>query len=212
MKYSMRLAALAAVLGLGSMWCASAGAQVYRIVGPDGRVTFSDRPPADGKATPARTMPLPAGEATPSAALPLEVRTASTRFPVVLYTGANCAPCVSARNFLTQRGVPFTERTVSTENDLAALQRLSGAASLPFATIGSQHIRGFSDVEWAEYLDAAGYPKVSQLPPSYRNPAPTPLVAVQTEVRPAPAPEAPARAEVPPPPAETPSNPAGIRF
>jgi glutaredoxin len=214
MKYSVRLAALAAILGCSSIWCASAVAQVYRIVGPDGRVTFSDRPPPDGKATPAKSLALPAGEATPSAALPLEVRNASSRFPVVLYTGANCAPCVSARNLLVQRGVPFTERTVSTENDIAALQRLSGAASLPFATIGSQHIRGFSDVEWAEYLDAAGYPKVSQLPPSYRNPAPTPLVAVQTEVRPAPATEAPppARAEVPQPPAETPSNPAGIRF
>lgn len=187
---------------------------VYRIVGPDGKVTFSDRPPADASAQPARTVNT--GPAAVNAALPLELRQVTTRFPVTLYTGSDCAPCSSARNLLTSRGVPFTERTVSTNEDIAALQRLSGNSSLPFGTIGGQQLAGFSDTEWTQYLDAAGYPKQSLLPATYRPPAPAPLVAVKA-VEPAPAASAPSASQRQRPPAPvnegpTPSNPAGIRF
>ena len=50
--FSVRTAARAALIA-GTFACAGlASAQVYRIVGPDGKVTFSDRPPVDAKATP----------------------------------------------------------------------------------------------------------------------------------------------------------------
>jgi glutaredoxin len=211
---SVRTAALAAFVACAALWGAVANAQVYRILGPDGRVTFSDRPPADGRAAPAQALAVPGGGSS-TATLPAEVRIAAGRFPVTLYTGPDCGPCLSARSFLSRRGVPFTERTITTREDAEALQRLSGSTSMPFATIGGQHIRGFSDAEWSQYLDAAGYPKTSQLPPSYRNPDPTPLVAVE---RAAPTPQArapvpaPQRAEAPAPGEPEPANPAGIRF
>ena len=214
---SVRTAALAAFVACAGLWGAVANAQVYRIVGPDGKVTFSDRPPADTRATPAQSLAVGRSGGTGTANLPAEVRTAAQRFPVTLYTGADCGPCLTARSFLLSRGVPFTERTVITDDDAQALQRLSGATSLPFATIGGQHIRGFSDVEWGQYLDAAGYPKTSQLPPSYRNPDPAPLVVAQ-QPRPAAAPAAaPATAarpprEAPAPSDPTPENPTGLRF
>lgn len=214
---SMKPLAAAALLVLVA---GTAHAQnVYRIVGPDGKVTFSDRPPPDANAQPARTPST--GPAQPNAQLPLELRQAANRFPVTLYTGADCAPCTSARNLLVSRGVPFTERTVSTNEDITALQRLSGNASLPFGTIGGQQLAGFSETEWTQYLDAAGYPKQSRLPPGYRQPAATPLVALQPAEAPAAQagarPAAPAAAPRTRPPAPvnegpTPSNPAGIRF
>ena len=202
---------------LMTLACASAQAQgVYRIVGPDGKVTFSDRPPADANAQPERTRggasPAPQGE------LPYELRQIANRFPVTLYTGNDCQPCTSARALLTSRGIPFTERTVSSNEDIAALQRLSGTSSLPFGTIGGQQLAGFSESEWLQYLDAAGYPKQSQLPRNYRQPAPTPLVAVKVAVpTPSAAASGPAARPAARPPAAstdgpTPSNPAGIRF
>lgn len=214
---SVRLAAFAALVGCCALWSVAATAQVYRIVGPDGRVTFSDRPPAETTAAKAKVVPVAAAAGTSTASLPAEVRMAAGRYPVTLYTGADCGPCISARSFLMARGVPFSERTVTTNDDIDALQRLAGAARLPFATIGAQHIRGFSEPEWSQYLDAAGYPKVSQLPASYRNPAPRPLVAVQetptAQARPAAqAAQEPQRAEAAPADEPAPSNPAGIRF
>jgi len=211
---SVRVAALAAL----ALWGAVANAQVYRIVGPDGRVTFSDRPPPDAKATPAPSLAIPstAGGAAGSVALPLELRTVASRFPVTLYTGIQCGACAQARDFLTNRGVPFTERTVSTNEDAQALGRLvGGAPRVPFATIGAQHVLGFSDSEWSAYLDAAGYPKTSQLPRGYRNPPPAPLVAVQAPASRAaatPDPEAQQPQPQTAPSDPEPSNPAGIRF
>jgi glutaredoxin len=202
------------LVALAAASMGAAAQQVFRIVGPDGRVTFSDRPPPEAKATPAPTVPMPAGTAAGSA-LPFEVRSAASRYPVTLYTGNECAPCNNGRSFLSRRGIPFTERTITTPDDATALQRLSGDARLPFLTIGGQQLRGFSEAEWAQFLDAAGYPRTSQLPPSYRRPPAAPLVAVQ-QPQPAAAAEQRAPAEPPqvqaPAPSEAPVNPAGIRF
>jgi glutaredoxin len=187
---------------------------VYRVVGPDGRVTFSDKPPAasdNATATGAGGRPIGAG----GAALPFELRQVASKFPVTLYTSSSCVPCGSGRALLNSRGIPFAEKTVNTSEDVEALQRISGESSLPFLTIGGQQIKGYSDAEWTQFLNAAGYPQTSTLPAGYRNPAATPLVAVQ---KPAPVgnpEEAPAKrapAEPSRPPVDTKSNPAGITF
>lgn len=215
---------------LGLLLClglSAAQAQaVYRIVGPDGRVTFSDVPPP--KAAASATARPGADAAGGAPALPFALQQVASRYPVTLYTGENCGPCDSGRAYLRSRGIPFSERTVKSNEDVQALQRLAGDASLPLLTVGSQQLKGYSDVEWGQYLDAAGYPKTSQLPRGYEAPAPTPLVAVK---RPSSAPAAPpagAEPEVkidaantrarpaapaaPTAPQPNAANPAGIRF
>lgn len=195
---------------LGTTQVAAQG--VYRIVGPDGKVTYSDQPPPPAaNARPVAGAPVAAS----SGALPLALRNAASRYPVTLYAGNDCAPCDKGRSFLSARGIPFTERTVNTNDDIAAFKRLSGATSLPMLTIGAQQLKGYSETEWTQYLDAAGYPKQSALPASYRQAAATPLV----EAKAAPAPVARASAERPAAetPAEVPvappvTNPSGIRF
>lgn len=188
---------------------------VFRIVGPDGKVTFSDKPPVAGATNVTATGRDGKAVSVANNALPFELRQVTQRFPVTLYSSATCAPCGSGRNFLTSRGVPFTERTISTVEDNEALVRLSGESSLPFLTIGGQKIKGFSDSEWSQFLDAAGYPTTSALPASYRNPPPAPLVAVQRPEAPRPVAEAPKPQEAAPAPVaagDSGSNPAGIRF
>lgn len=211
----VRTAALAVFAAGAALAGLTAHAQVYRIVGPDGKVTFTDRPPENARGTAAQAVAVDGG-GSPSSSLPAELRKAVGQYPVTLYTTTDCGPCGSARGFLRQRGIPFTEKTVNTRDDVAALQRMSGATSLPVLTIGGQQLQGFSQAEWGQYLDAAGYPATSQLPPGYRQPAPSPLVAVQLPApRPAPQPRpaAPPQAEAAPPSnGPNPANPAGIRF
>lgn len=191
--------------------------QVYRIVGPDGRVTFSDKPPLDASAKVAPTVPLAsAGAGSSAASLPFELRQASSKYPVTLYTSNDCAPCGAGRAYLSSRGIPFTEKTIGTPEDADALERLAGVRSLPLLTVGGQQIKGYSDSEWGQFLDAAGYPAKSVLPGSWRNAAPSPLVAIQRPAVPAPAaadagaePTASSRPSTPAGPA---NNPAGIKF
>ncbi len=212
MKTIRPLATSLGLLACGLLSLPALAQGVYRIVGPDGRVTFSDRPPAEAEARPAGGN-NGASSGGSGAALPFELRQVSSRYPVTLYTSKECAPCNSGRNLLNARGIPYTEKTVSTPEDGEALKRLNGDGSLPLLTIGGQQIKGYSDAEWTQYLDAAGYPKQSLLPSSYRRPAPAPLVAVK------PAPAAPAASAEKAPPAPPPipvappvTNPAGIRF
>ncbi len=207
----LRGVTLGLLMGLLSAPALSQG--VYRIVGPDGRVSYSDQPPPASTARPAAAAPGSAS--SPSPQLPFELRQINSRFPVTLYTSSECAPCNSGRNLLNARGIPYAERTISTNEDAEALKRLSGQASLPFLTIGSQQIKGYSDSEWTQFLDAAGYPKQSALPTAYRRPAPTPLVAVQAPAGapgPATAQSQPAAEPAAPSVAPPVTNPAGIRF
>lgn len=216
-----RTAWFTSALVLGALaFQASANAQtVYRIVGPDGKVTFSDRAPETPPPGSRTSAVTPSAGGSDTSALPFELRQVAQRFPVTLYSDSKCAPCDSARSMLVARGVPFAERTVTTNEDMDALQRLGGGNSLPFATIGGQQLSGYSASEWAQYLDAAGYPKTSQLPANYRRAEPTPLVALKP-VQAVPkaqdkAAEPAARARPAPSTAPTgpaPSNPAGIRF
>ncbi len=203
-----------ALMAVAAFALQSATAQtVYRIVGADGKVTFSDKPPVtrDDKttATGRGGKALDIGNSP----LPYELSQAVGRFPVTLYTASNCGPCGPARTLLSGRGIPFSERTISTNEDVEALMRISGENSLPFLTIGGQKIKGFSDAEWTQYLDAAGYPSSSKLPSNYRSPAAAPLVAIQKpEIVAPPARTAAAPAAPAPVQENTGSNPAGIRF
>ena len=186
--------------------------QVYRIIGGDGKVTFSDKP-APG--LDAQTTITPgssgSGASTFASTLPFELRQITIKYPVTLYTADNCAPCTSARSMLLGRGVPFSEKTVKTPDDSQALYRLSGENTLPFATIGSQQLKGFSDAEWTQFLNAAGYPAASVLLPGYRRPPASPLVAVT--VAPPPSNTATSNNLPSPRPAEpAANNPAGIKF
>lgn len=196
---------------------------VYRIVGPDGKVSYSDQPPASNAPSSGPAKAAGASAAAPASSaggyMPQELKQAMGRYPVVFYAGKDCAPCDSGRNYLNSRGIPYTEKTVNSNDDVAALKRLSSATSLPMLAVGGQHIKGYSEVEWSQYLDAAGYPKKPALPASYRRPAPTPMVEAKAADAAAPAngSKRPAKASEVEAPAEVPvtapvTNPGGIRF
>jgi glutaredoxin len=162
----------------------------YKVIGPDGKVTYTDRTPgaADGKVT---SINGRGGSAAPDASLPLELRQPVSKFPVTLYvTSGSCEPCDSARQLLRGRGIPYTEKQVVTGEDSDALERLSGGRDAPTLTIGAQTLRGLSSEVWNSYLDGAGYPRESRLPKGYQYAAATPVTDRRDTPVKAPAPRA----------------------
>ena len=187
---------------------ASAQAQ-FKVVGPDGRITYTDRPPpaVEGRAAPVKAPP--GADRVASPALPPVLREPATRFPVTLYTAPECAPCDAGRDLLRQRGVPFQERVASSVGDREAWVRIVGSADAPALAIGGQWLRGYAAGAWHSYLDTAGYPRESKLPTGYVAPPPAPLVErVTPKIPEAAAAPPPQPAEVPPPADE----PGSIRF
>ena len=205
-RSTCRPLALAALLGLAFV-VVPALAQ-YKVVAPDGSVTYTDRPPI---ASNLRITPIGRNAPPPvpglEVGLPLELRQAVSRYPVTLYTTTECPPCDSGRKLLQQRGIPYTERNVGNDDDGQALERLVGGRTVPSLTVGAQPLRGFNNVDWAGYLDAAGYPKESKLPRNWPTAVATPLVArAPSAASTAPAAAAPPepRLIAPPPPASGP--------
>lgn len=209
---SRRIGLLALCAGALLAAMSAQGQTIYRTVGPDGKISFSDKPPTTPISSTATDVQAPSATRA-NASLPYVLRQAVSKYPVTLYSGDQCTPCDAGRALLKSRGVPFSERTIQTQDDAQALQRIGGDASLPLLTVGSQQIKGFSDSEWSQFLTAAGYPTTSVLPGNYRQPAATSLVQVQAATPAAPAASAtPSPRTVVFPPRESNSNPAGIRF
>ncbi|MCK9689204.1 glutaredoxin family protein [Scleromatobacter humisilvae] len=156
---ALRLATVAMLLG-----GAAAGALAqYKIVGPDGKVTYTDKPPtaADIRLNNGTTPSVSNGNA--AGGMPAQTRQAMSKYPVTLYASKNCGPCDQARDALRQRGVPYNEYSVNMDADISALQARFGDRTVPVIAIGSQTMRGYSSNDLQGYLDAAGYPAQAKL-------------------------------------------------
>lgn len=145
---------------------ASAQAQLYKWVGPDGKVTYSDTPPPRSAAS-VETKSLGA-EGIGTAGFPYELAEATKNFPVTLYTTSDCAPCNDGRSLLTQRGIPFTEKTITRKEDIEQFRKISSDGQFPLLQVGRNKERGFDASTWNNSLTATGYPPSSRLPAGYR--------------------------------------------
>jgi len=199
------------LLALAALLLAAPLAQAqFKVIGPDGKITYTDRAPSTSEG---RVTALGA-RAQPEAAepdLPFEIRQVAAKYPVTLYTTTGvCDACVAGRQLLKQRGIPYVERQAVTSEDVDALEKLSGGRDAPTLTIGPQVLRGLAHDTWNQYLDAAGYPRESRLPASYQQRPIAPVVERREPVARSSAP-APVRAN-PPLAANAPPAPSGIRF
>lgn len=138
-----------------------------------GQIAYGDRVPLDAQNVIRIDLRF-IGEQT-QALLPYELRRAAANFPVMLFTAKNCSPCVTARDYLTKRGVPFAERTIETQDDATEFKRLTRAEGVPVATLGTQVLIAFDPTEWDNLFDATGYPRRSQLPPGFKQEPARPL-------------------------------------
>jgi glutaredoxin len=168
MKVGMKSAAMFFLL----MSAASAQAQLYKSTGPDGKVTYSDTPPAAGKVMPQKTGAGAGDSSNSGDGLPYELALAVKNHPVTLYSSEKCIPCDDGRKMLNERGIPFSEKTVKSNEDIAALRKNTKEDQLPVLTVGGSKESGFSAAAWGTALTAAGYPESNRLPKTYRNAAP----------------------------------------
>lgn len=179
---------------------------LFKVVGPDGKVTYSDRPPPGD--TRAVQVNRDGSIVSNDVALPFALRQVMVKFPVTLYTASQCDACDMGRALLQRRGIPFAERTAMTNEDKEVWEKVTGGKEAPVVKIGAQVLRGFTATTWEETLDVAGYSRQSQLPPNYKAAAAQPLVEPKPVKPPVTAPDAAPT----PAPVDPRSNPGGIRF
>lgn len=144
---------------------------LYKVVGADGRVTYTDRAPTD---KPAQALKANGASAS-TEGLPYELKRVVDRYPVTLFSNPKCAPCDTARQLLKDRGVPFIEKSIVSAEDIKLYNKQEGTDQLPSVRIGQKQMLGFNQADWVSYIDAAGYPAKSALPLNYRWPAASPM-------------------------------------
>ncbi len=148
------------VLGVALLTASIAGAQTtYRWVDKATKQTvYSDQPPPPGTQGVVKIGGDDRGNEQP---LPYATRQAAEKFPVTLYTAADCLEsCNQSRELLNSRGIPFTEKMLKTDQETVELgKKLGGEAFIPSLFVGQQSFKGFESSAWNNLLDLAGYPK-----------------------------------------------------
>jgi hypothetical protein len=192
---------LVAALLLPAM--ASAQTSVYRWVDKDGKVQYSDAPPADPAAN-ATQKRFGGGMGSDSSQLPYATQVAMQRFPVTLYFAADCGdPCRQGRELLVKRGIPFSERdAVASKEETETVKKLSGGLFVPVLTVGPNVLKGYREEAWHAALDTAGYPRA--LLPGQARPRPPEPPKAAPAPPPAPA-DAPPASDAGQPPAQAPA-------
>ena len=136
---------------------AQAQTSVYRWVDKDGKVHFSDTPPADRDAQQKRV----GGGGPAEEQVPFATQMAMKSHPVTVYTSNDCGDlCSKGKELLVKRGVPYTEKNAEkTPEDAEALKKLVGSFQVPVMTVGEKTVKGFDESRWQSALDDAGYAK-----------------------------------------------------
>lgn len=131
--------------------------ELYRSIDKDGKVHYGDSPLMGTE----DVEQLKLGkEPVPDESLPYETQLASKNFPVTLYAFPECGSlCQQARDLLSKRGIPFTEKSLVKQEEMDAFRSASGDSKFPSATIGKTWLKGFLAEKWNSELDFAGYPK-----------------------------------------------------
>ena len=122
-----------------------------------GQTIFSDQPPPPGiKAAVIKS----GGEQADKEGLPYATRQAAMKYPVTLFTAANCVDmCKQAREVLNARGIPFAEKMLKSQEEFdAASRKLGSEVAVPSLLVGDQSFKGLEASAWNNLLDLAGYP------------------------------------------------------
>lgn len=167
-----RTMSLASLLFIAMLFAIpDAQAQMYKWVGANGKIVYSDTPPpANAKKLASKSMET--SSAVSSVKLPPELQAAVSKNPVTFYSTNGCDACNEGRAMLKQNGIPFIEKIIKTEADIDKLKQISGDTVLPLIMVNKSKFLGFDATEWRTALTAGGYPETSILPKEYRYPEP----------------------------------------
>ena len=149
------IAALTLLITLTS----TANATVYKTVGPDGKVVYTDQAPTDSKTVATLniaeqpTSPLPASvlKYQEQLAKSADKRTheaapvrASVAIPT-LFSAAWCGYCRKAKSYMASHKIAFQEIDIDTESGARAYFEAGGGSGVPMLIVNGRVTRGYTE-------------------------------------------------------------------
>lgn len=132
---------------------AASAQSLYKSVSPDGKITYSNKPPSEAQVVkkfefadqPSSALPdtlsklignlRQSGGASPAAAASGET---------VLYAASWCGYCKKAKAYLAEKNIPYKEIDVDSEEGQIAFAQASTGTGIPLILVGDQRVQGFS--------------------------------------------------------------------
>lgn len=127
-------------------------AKLYKVVGPDGKVSYQSEPPPDN----ANVEVLQERIATTGGSSP-EQEAAAADNPVVVYTIEDCDSCEMLLLRLRQLNIPTREDSMRTREAQARILAATDSLQAPSVFIGDKFIADTSEAALVSELEAAGY-------------------------------------------------------
>lgn len=157
---------LALLITLANM----ADATVYKTVGPDGKVIYTDQPPADPKTAATLNIneqpssPLPASvlkyqeqlakSADKRLREPAAVRANLSATPT-LFSATWCGYCRKAKGYMASHKIAFQEIDIDTESGARAYFEAGGRSGVPMLIVDGRVTRGFSESSYNQVFAKA---------------------------------------------------------
>ncbi|HYC45211.1 MAG TPA: glutaredoxin domain-containing protein [Burkholderiales bacterium] len=143
------------MLGLLAPLLASA-ATLYKSVMPDGRVVYSDQPPATGKIEqtfnfsnlPSTPMPESVVRYRQELEKGMQKRLANSAAPSgstpVLFSASWCKYCRQAEAYLAEKRIAYQRQDIDTPEGMKALVQSGSGRGVPVLLVSGQRVQGFS--------------------------------------------------------------------
>ena len=158
----MKLISLVTVLAFICIGSPISHAQtLYKSVGPDGKITYSDKPPISGnveKKLTFRNLPstkLPASASGKTAQADNKKATNKTQAnvgAVTLYTASWCGYCRQAKAYLASQRINYREVDIESESGMVEFSQAGGSGAVPLLIAGKESLQGFSPEAYDDIL------------------------------------------------------------
>lgn len=149
----MKTLIIVAALALSA---ATHAATLYKSIGPNGEIVYSDQPPQSGKVEktfnfsnlPSTPLPDSVVKYRNELQKSMEKRLADSgradpRQPVI-FTAKWCGYCRQALAYLGEKKIGYTEHDIDTPSGMRAFAATGASGGVPYLLVGEQKVRGFS--------------------------------------------------------------------
>ena len=155
-------------LWLFAMPALTQGETVYKSVGPDGRITYSQDPPSAGKVE--KTLSFTNLPSTPLPESVLRYReqleksmgkrlddSAKPRAggPAVLFMAQWCGYCKQAKRYLSEKAIPYQEYDIDTPVGMRAFVELGAGKGVPVMLWNNRKVQGFTRAAYDALFSAS---------------------------------------------------------
>jgi glutaredoxin len=127
-----------------------ARADIYKVVGPDGKISYTDKEPQTVGAK-SEKLKIQTYSGAPSVS-----NSGTSVRKVTILSAEWCGICTRAKNYMKSRGIAFEEWDIDRSDFARAKMRELGARGVPVILAGGQKMVGFSEAGLDAMLKKSG--------------------------------------------------------